>query len=266
MKKFAAIVFVCTLHLVATCQKKPKINDSTILSIDTLRTKGDDYTLIHYHMVSRMLQKKIILDSTDSIFDNRYNDFSRLIMSGHKYSFNVATIPLTHVIFLENLKLILGLSKFTNSPYNVVLYSTEGKLLYKYKIPAFELKVNKSELKQLLKTHPGLDSCLSKMKVIKENENYYLEISTCFANIIGRESLLEMKTLRLSHYFPNISAPATEDFYYTQFYNYFSGSDPLYDLIMIGSVPYLLILNSENGTRVNIPLMSNCNIFKEIQN
>src|SRR4051812_35210292 len=131
MKKLLVLLFVGMIHCAAVCQKKASINDSTILSIDTVETKGDEYTITHYHVVSRLVEEKLVHDFKDSVFSNGFNNFSRLIMNGHRYSFNVPTIPLTHIIFLKQLGLILGLSKFSNSPYHIVLYSTEGKLLYK---------------------------------------------------------------------------------------------------------------------------------------
>ena len=224
--------------------------------VDTLQVKGDDYLITHYHLVSSELNKRMISESKEEIFNDSSNQYSRLIFEGpDNYKFNVPTIPLTHIVYLKKSRLIIGLSKIVASPYHIVIYSTSGKLLCKRTLKNLELRLDKKELKNLLKAYPGLTRCLAQNIIVKENDNYNIEISTCLLNIIGRESLLKMNRIVSSPYFPLMST-SFDSRLYSKYYYSFSDSDPLYDLIMVGSVPYLLILNSEDGSKVNIPLIS----------
>ena len=255
------------LKLTTLCQYVSGQNDTTVLGIDTIVSKGNEYTITHFHIISKGNENKILLGEADSLFTEGYNNFSRLIFKDLIHSFNVPTIPLTHIIYLNKSCLILGMSKIAISPYQIVLYTLEGKLVYKGTITAFELKVAKEEAENLLKVFPNLKGCLTHMSIVKENEFYYLPVNHCLINSLGRDNILKMSTLSMSHYFPFISQPIIENsFYahYVQWYNFFSDSDPLYDLIMMGSTPYLLILNTEGGDRVNIPLITNSKIVEEL--
>jgi hypothetical protein len=250
------------------CQFVSGQNDTTVLGIDSIVSRGNEYTITHFHVISGSNGNKILLGEADSLFNEGYNNFSRLIFEDREHSFNVPTIPLTHLIYLNKSSLILGISKIAISPYQIVLYSPDGKLVYKGSITAFELKVTRDEAKNLLKLFPNLKKCLPLMSIVKENEFFYLPINQCLINSIGRDNILKMNTLRMSHYFPYISQPIIENsFYahYVQWYNFFSDSDPLYDLIIMGSTPYLLILNSEEGARVNIPLITDSKILEEFR-
>jgi hypothetical protein len=224
--------------------------------VDTLRVKGDDYRITHYHIVSNEINRTMVMDSTDEIFNNTSNHYSRLVFEGpSNHSFNIPTIPLTHIIYLRKMGLIIGLSKIVVSPYHIVIYSTEGKLLCKRTLNNLELKFNKKEINDLFKFHLKLRGCLSQNVIVKENEDYYIEASRCLLQIAGRETLLKMNKIVTNHYFPAMGHSMDGNLY-SKYYNSFSDSDPFYDIIMIGSVPYVLILNSEDGSKVNIPLLS----------
>jgi hypothetical protein len=158
----------------------------------------------------------------------------------------------------------LGLSKITLAPYQIVLYSKEGQLIYKGALNFFELKVDKTQLQGLLKDYPKLHDCLAQITIVKENNFYFLQTSPCLINVINRDSIVNMGILKINHYFPSMSEPINENITYAQYHNFFSSTNPLFELITVGSVPYLLILNSEDGTKVNLPLISNCDIFKEL--
>lgn len=241
----------------------PEVHDSSQISVDTIVSTGSDYTLIHYHTVSRFHQNKI-LSAGDNIFDTNFNNFSRLLFRNYTQSFNVPTIPLTHVICLPNINVIIGLSKFAISPYHIVIYSLEGKLLYKG-VLSFELKATKEEIQSLIIKYKGLKNCLQESNIVEEGDYYYLEITPCLKEIIGRDSLRNLKMLRSNHYFPlmgNSTPPWT--FRYLRYYNFFLDSDPLDELIKVGSKPYLLVLNREDGSKVHIPLIQDNQILKKI--
>ncbi|HMG81824.1 MAG TPA: hypothetical protein VK559_02195, partial [Ferruginibacter sp.] len=224
--------------------------------VDTLESYGDDYRVIHYHIVSSMVENKMISDTLEEIFNDSLNQYSRLIFEEHnKYKFNVPTIPLTNIVYLKKPGLIIGLSKIVASPYHIVIYSTDGKLLCKRTLQNLELKLDKKGLDSLIRGNPKLIDCLSQNIVVKENDNYYIETSRCLIHTLGREWFLKPFRLVSSHYFPSMSVPYDSGLY-SKYQFSFSDSDPVHDLIMIGSVPYLLILNSEDGKKINIPLVS----------
>lgn len=233
---------------------------------DTIFLKGPDYTLMHFHIISDDIEKKILHDRKDSVFSDEFNRFSRLVFHSLTHSFDVPTIPLTNIIYLKEKGIIIGFSKITISPFQVVIYSEDGELVFKRALGPFVVILSKSQMSDLAKNFPILLSCMLQMPIIKKDNTYQLEISPCLLNAIGPDSLIKRYGIKASPYFPLMSHPTDQPNYSSdRYYNFFSDSDPLYDLIMIGSIPYLLILNSEAGEKINIPLVPNCNILKELQ-
>ena len=114
--------------------------------------------------------------------------------------------------------------------------------------------MERKDLHNLLKIYPQLCACLTQNIFVKKNDHYFFEISRCLLQILGRDWLLKTKKITSSLYFP-LMVTSFDSHIYRKYYYSYSESDPLYDLIMIGSVPYLLILNSEDGRKVNIPLV-----------
>lgn len=258
MKKIQTTIFSLLVFSNIFCQVS---NEGTLTKVpfnekkDSLLIEGDEFVLFHYNYSLTPLQKRKIIVDPESIFIDSLNNYSRLVFKSLRYgSFNVPSVPLSQIIYLKESGVIIGLSKFDYSPYHVVIYSTKGELLSKRILASFELKFTMSELRDLLKKHPALYDCLGKNIIVKDNDDYYIEPSNCVISIIGKDSLLKMDKLVSNHYFPlmNISMDTQKSKYHSSF----SDSDPLYDLIMIGSVPYLLILNSEDGKKVNLPLLS----------
>ncbi len=224
--------------------------------VDTLQIWGDGYRITNWYTVSNEINKRLKSDTANEIFNDTLNQYSRLIFEGSdNYTFNVPTIPLTHIVYLKKSRLIVGLSKIEVSPYNIVIYSMDGKLLCKRTLQNLELKVNKEDLKILLETYPKLTDCLAQNTIVKEVDNYYIEISRCLVHILGKDWFSKGSRIVRSHYFPLMST-SFDGPIYSKYYYSFSDSDPINDLIMIGSTPYLLILNSEDGTKVNVPLLS----------
>lgn len=241
---------------------------------DTIKVKGDNFhNIIYYnHMSEDIFKEKIFNRYSDEIFCDSFNDFSRLVINGYNSTIEIPTIPLTHIYILISKNIIVGLSQYTVSPYNIVLYSMEGKLLYKSKISIFEFKLKKEELKRLVTTYPDIRYCFEQNRnAFKDGEYYYLEFTNCLINKTGnRDSVLAIKEVISNHYFPRIAIPtntltATGKYRYREYAGFIDNSDPFYDLIMIGTVPYLLILNDADGKKVEIPLVPNCDILKEIE-
>jgi hypothetical protein len=264
MKWIILILALTTKSFSQVVKGLPEVLDSSLVSVDTIVSTGSDYTLLHYYTISRFHNDKIVTGG-DNIFDTNFNSFSRLIFKNNTQSFNVPTIPLTHVIYLPNSNVILGLSKFAISPYHTVLYSLEGKLLYKAVMHSLELKATKEQIQSNISKYPGLKNCLQESTIIEEGDYYYLEITPCLIDIVGRESLRNLKMLSSNHHFPLMghSSPPW-NFRYLKYYDSFLDSDPLNELIMVGSKPYVLVLNKENGLKVNIPLVTDCQIVEKL--
>lgn len=230
---------------------------------DSIVVKGKNYKLTHFHEVSAELNRKLLFDSSEDVFNSCVNKKSRIIFKDNNgKSFDIATVPLTNIVYLENLGLIIGLSKIVVSPYHIVIYSTEGKLICKRTLNNIELRFNRTELESLLLNYPALKICLPQTVVFKETGNYHLEISKCLLNILGRDIVLNMNNKEVSRYFPYMSSSSG---LYSTYYHSFSDSNPINELKMKGTAPYLLILNSEDGQRINIPLSSNCDVNHDMK-
>lgn len=237
------------------------------IKVDTLKVHGKNYSITHYHTISREVEKKNFLYSNDEIFSNDLNDFSRLIFKSSKDSFNIASVPLTHIEFLKDQGLILGLSKISTNSYHIVLYQTNGKLLSKRSLDLFELKLNKEDLKYFIKNHPEVKDCISQGTIITKTDSfYYIELSRCILKKIGKDSIINNKAFTSNHFFPFMDVIISETgFSFQKYYNSYSKVKPFNSLIMVGGRPQVLILNSEDGKKVKIPLLSNCNIVDEIK-
>lgn len=238
---------------------------------DTMTVYWSEGYLQHYEYISEdSVKVKLISSYRDEIFTDSFNDFSRLKFRGLYDFFDIPTIPLTNILVLEKDKLILGLSRYSRAPYNIVLYNFKGKLLYKSKIDFQTLKVNKLQLKKLISQYPTFRNCLEqKPNVFKKDDTYYIEITSCINQTLDVDSLLYTELIISNRNFPHLSLRSHEPFYnrkyrYQQYVNCYDVSNPLHDLIVVNNQPYLLILNDERGGKINIPLISNCDIIKEL--
>ncbi len=258
VKKVQIIPFFLFILSNSFSQNKLKIDSANLTlqnSKDTLLVKGDDYVLYHYYFTAKLVQEKKVFENPENIFVDTLNDFSRLIFKSLRNgSFNIPTIPLTQIIYLKELGIIIGLSKIQSSPYHVVIYSEKGELLSKRILAVVELKFTKPELNALFVKYPKLINYIDKSIVVKDNDEYYIEPSNYLVRVIGVDSLLKMNKYVRNQFFPLMGISI--DSRVPKYHSSFSDSDPLNDLILIGSVPYLLILNSEDGRKVNIPLIS----------
>ncbi len=241
-----------------------QVTDHSNIRIDTLIVKNSDYELIHFHKVERNIYTDLLFDKDDSVF-SELNKYSRMIVKNSYKEYNIPTIPFSHLYILNSKDLILGLSSYLLSPYNIVVYRlSTGELLYKSKITIFELKLTEDEISKIIAKYPGIENCLKVSNVFKINEEYYFEITNCIINILGRDSFIDRFNIVGNRYFPLIGSTTASSYdqqgkYYLKSYvGFFDLSDPLYDLIVINNVPYLLILNSDNGEKIHIPLVSNC--------
>jgi hypothetical protein len=234
--------------------------------VDSLKLFGTDYEILHYHIASEQIEKRMRSDSLYDAFNDSLNQNSRLIFTDYSLNknFNLATIPLTHIIYLQKLGMIVGLSKFISSPYQIVIYSVDGKLLVRRSLKDLIFKFDKKELKELCNRYPCLFSALTNNVVVKKGDSYYVQPTKCLTKNMGKDSVLSINKVVENEDFP-LMGYGTDGGIFQEYYGFFSESSPFSDLIMVGSVPYLLILNSEDFKKVNIPLLSNCDIIKELR-
>ena len=99
--------------------------------------------------------------------------------------------------------------------------------------------------------------------ITKENNFYYF--STNKFVLFPKDSLEIGRDIIPNIDFPEMSKANTGYCNLCASGGFYSNSNPFYDIVMIGSLPYLLTLNSEEGKKVNIPFLSNCDIVKDLQ-
>lgn len=241
---------------------------------DTVKAESENCVALHFHLVSRENLSTICsLKNEEDIFVDSINNFSRLIIKNHiGPSFDIPTIPLSYIYILEKQKIIVCLSNYEVSPYHLVLYSLDdGRLLYKRHFYRNDFKFNKDELKQLVRKCPEVISCFEqKPNVIKVGDDYIIEATQCLIKLTMYDSVIREKNMfantSLLFYDMTLStaSPISGD-KYKMYHYFFDKADPLADLITINSVPYMLILNDWQRRKVNIPLLSNCNILEELK-
>jgi hypothetical protein len=234
-----------------------KLNQASAENIylDSLKLETNDYSIVHYHLESDSLKKLLLFNSAEDIFNDSTNSGSRLLfIKNGQIVFNVPSPPLTHIVYIESSKIIVGLSKIVVSPYNIVVFDLKGKLLGRRTLNPWDLTLTNDELDDLIKKYPGLLNCMNKSVIVKSNDSLIVEITSCLLNTLGREKLIALGKFSPSLFFPLMSSSMHGS--YTRYFNSFSDSDPVYDIIMIKSVPYMIVLNSEDGRKVNIPLVS----------
>ncbi len=243
------------------------INPYTYSRTDSIKTAGDDYMVLGKCVYSLAIEKKI--DSvTDSIFLDSYNQFSRLLFfRQQKLVFDVPTIPLSNVVYLKDRGVIIGLSNIQLSPYHIVIYDTSGVLLYKGVLGALMLKMNISDVEHAITLFPDLYSALFKFMVFKDAGFYYIPLAKDIYKKVGWTNFLgKLEGKYIANPLVPDMGPVNPSFgRYAYYIGPFSKTDPIIDLIKVGSVPYVLILRGEKGETVNLPLISNCDIIRDIE-
>lgn len=268
MKK-VFFLLLCSVYVLMTSaqeRERPLVPGSASY-FDTVKAKSKDYFVLHYHEVSRERKKQMIYSDGKDIFNNSINKFSRMvIIKPSSEEIDLPTIPLENIIILEDKGLIVGLTRIQASPYLVVIYDLDGKLLYKGNLGTHVLKLSKDRLRQLVSKYPGLSDCLEKSNCFKEGDTCFVEYSRCIINTIGRDKAMDeiRNEIVMGHYASPFPV-STDGPVYKPYENVYRYSDPLHEIVMVGSVPYLLILNTEDAKQVNIPLISNCDLKQEFE-
>lgn len=245
---------------------------STIRHVDSIFARTQECSVIHYHERSYNIGKKMQSMSPKEIFNSETNDFSRLEIyrSGGYDPIILATVPLDNIILLDNHKIIIGLSQIEVSPYKIVVYSYSGSIIYKGNLGYSMIKVDFNKLRNLVSKNPALIEVLKQeCNVIKEDSLYWLELNNDFGKVLGKDYVkryFDKNIIYSSVYLPfQIGTYWAHPHLYHRIAGGYLKSSPFSDLIAIGNVPYVLILNNVDGGKSYIPLVSNFNIECELR-
>jgi hypothetical protein len=160
MKKIACFLSLLLSYMHGACQDDSMWRSDYVCH-KKIEASGHIFRVVHTFSTSDNLwRRKLIHIYNDEIFDEKFNDFSLLKFFTSDPSFTIPTIPLTHLYLLESKNIVIGLSNNCVSPYNIVIYSTEGKLLFKLSCDIFSIKANLNELKRMVELHPKVTECL----------------------------------------------------------------------------------------------------------
>jgi hypothetical protein len=262
MKKFVFLLLCSMYVLIMRAQESKRSLVPGVASyFDTVKAKSKDYFVLHYHEVSRERKKQMVYSDGKDIFNDSINKFSRMIIVKPYGEIDLPTIPLENIIILEDKGLIVGLTRIQASPYLLVIYDLDGKLLYKGNLGIYALRLTKGRLKELVSEYPNLSGCLEETNCFKDGDTCFVEYSRCIINTIGR--VKAMDEIRNDLVWGRYASPfpiSTDGPVYQPYENAYRYSDPIHEIVMIGSVPYLLTLNTEDSKQINIPLISNCNL------
>lgn len=249
---------------------------------DTTIVKDSLGECTHIKLISEKKDIDYRMNFENNLFNDRLNKHTRLIYKSKFDSFNIPTAPLSHLYILREKGIILGLSSYENSTYNVLIYSFSGKLLLKRSLNPVALNLTKNDLKYLIQVYPRFKTFITNETpfVLKRKDSFYIETSHQMITHLSlnrkrdRKNII-VKTFGACRYFPERLRTSSnqvdfividdKEFYrfksHTQFFNL---DNPLVDLIMDIDIPYVLILRDYKNEIVNIPLVSNCDILSEL--
>lgn len=232
---------------------------------DTIRAESENVTVYYTRLESDSIENIIQnIKNVEQIFDSTFNHFSRLVISRpSERPMTLSTIPLERIIILEKQGFIIGLSKIEASPYQIVIYNLKGELVSKSRIYTHIVKLKYERIQKLKNNQPNLYNCLKISDVvIKKNEFYYYPISHCMLNNVGEKTVAEVLNDSEIVFTPYIKFKVQlthpNGISFSRLHGFYHETDPLKELVLVMGVPYILVLNSEEGEPLYIPLVSNC--------
>lgn len=257
------IKIIATILFIAFVQ--PAKSQNVLVRKDTLYAKSENIYVFHTHIESDSIKNLIQnLKQDDFIFNDTFNTFSKLsFFKTNSQPVELSTIPLEKIIILEDKNLVIGLSKVEISPYKIVIYNFEGQLIAKSQNNPFVLKLSMNRINSIKKTNSILFNCLKNEEIVlKKDTFYYYPLSNCILNNMEKGSI--------SNFFSNeelvpdqvipfrIVLKNSDGIKFRRLYGFYHETDPFHDLVSVMGIPYILVLNSEKGERIYIPLISNC--------
>lgn len=262
MRKLSFLLFLSICLLlnikISACDNRKKVEIIEQVS-DTIIANSLNYTIIHWFKWSKEIEDYIYKEiNNEKIFDDSVNTFSKLKIFSEQENNSIvlSTIPLKHLIIDEKKKIIVGLSDFSRSPYNIVVYDIEGNLLFKRRLTIAEIKLNKEELVFFQSFFSKDYKCLTERMCLYEEDSLFYIGLPCGCPYNKEIEQYYSDKIQVNHYFKDMSISTYNSRYgFKSYSGLFSETEPLYDITMLDSVPILLILNSEHGDKVNIPIV-----------
>ncbi|NVN95003.1 MAG: hypothetical protein HXX18_06940 [Bacteroidetes bacterium] len=196
----------------------------------------------------------------DFVFNDSVNKTSLLHIANRHTTITIATIPIDDIIIDDSKELILCLSRAIISPYQIVLYNFDGKLLFKKIISPFEIVLDSINYVQFCDSFPAfLQYAINEKQILFEKGLYYIDLGYWkFLSKEEKEKIQSKKWYKQSHYFPNLFPEyinSNSSARLSKYTNFYSLTDPFYEFEMYQpSQPIGIILNDEFGGKVTIPL------------
>ena len=223
--------------------------------LDTVKVESNKYVVLHYHnwTESTKLARNKMMDEDRNPYKSE-NTYGRLLIisKGTSDTIKLPCSALSSIYINDEKNIVIGISNiYITNPYNIVIWTLRGQLLFKRWFEQFPGRLNNKELKYF-KTHfpNSYNVLLKKDRIYNEAGNNY--ISYLIREIRG-DSLAWKYLVKHSirnQYFPSMSLGTDGSYYDTYLLD-----NPVHDVIMKGLLPSILILNREDGAKVKIPLL-----------
>lgn len=186
--------------------------------IDTLISESENYLLFHCYDWSNktFYERQQIKNNKRSIFEKSYS-FSSLILTKKKTkdtAFSSSSPPFTFITITEDENYIIALSYiFTANPYQIVIYSISGKVIFKRILTDTEIQLDKKEFEFFKANYPNLYKELKELNQIYWFKGYwYLTLRGCNSDLSDSiNSLGKMVSNHLVH--AKISTKGVIEFY-----------------------------------------------------
>lgn len=147
----------------------------------------------------------------DDIFEYNYT-YSRIYMikkSTGDTIINYFTIPFNSVQLSENNKYIIGMSKKRSSPYNIIVFDSNGNLIFKRHIGVLEAKMNKRDFKNFRENYFDDYDLLKRLnRIHKYKGNWYIDYRLGLGRLEESVFDLEVSLLRPYNVYNHIIVPS----------------------------------------------------------
>lgn len=259
------LISILMLNLLIFC--------GTIIGQNNLNTKHlfAESSIDTTYFFSKKILAMHILFKTDTLRNQIFNLKDSIFTKLNKVSIlevidnitdsvaSIPTIPLDKLIILDRHELIIGLSKSIVSPYNIVIYDFKGNLLFKKKISSLNIILDSLALEVFKDSLPEFYSyVVDRCGIININGSYCIDMNFWHNLTEEQKQFIHTKQwLKQSCYFPELSSAYFGNQYtfnLKKYINFYSNTDPFYDLLIENEKIKEIVLNDELGNKVTIPV------------
>lgn len=250
-KFFLFILFFSFIIETSSAQLNSLDSDTILFQSKTINVLYESHELYNLQTVIR--------NSNDSIFSSDFNKFSKIIIcNNYSYdSVSLSTIPISDLIIDDRNGLIICLSRIQVSPWNIVIYNFDGKLMAKKKILPLELKIDSADYIIFKETFPSYYKyAFNQKQITYESSFYFVDMGYWkFMSEQKKQLIRSHKWVQVSHYFPKLFTQSTliSEIRPSEYINFYSRTDPFYEIVQL-DITLNIVLNNEFGKRVAIPL------------